>query len=145
MMRALIILLFAVIALGVAAANAEAAGPATMYKNPQCGCCEEYAKYLERNGFEIKIEPTVDLATIKKMARVPSKLEACHTLAIDGYVVEGHVPVDTLNRLLAEKPKIRGIALPGMPMGSPGMTGRKAGQFTIYEISDGVPEVYAVE
>jgi len=145
MMRALLTLLFAVIALGTAAVNAEAAGPATMYKNPQCGCCEEYAKYLERNGFEIKIEPTVDLSLIKKMARVPSRLEACHTLAIDGYMVEGHVPVDTLNRLLTEKPQIRGISLPDMPMGSPGMTGRKAGQFTIYEISDGVPEVYAVE
>ena len=145
MMRALLTLLFAVIALGAAAVNAEAAGPAKMYKNPQCGCCEEYAKYLERNGFEIGIEPTVDLAAIKKMAGVPSKLEACHTLAIDGYVVEGHVPVDTLNRLLTEKPQIRGISLPGMPMGSPGMTGRKAGQFTIYEISDAVSEVYAVE
>ncbi len=144
-MRALLTLLFAAIALGTAAANSGAAGPATMYKNPQCGCCEEYAKYLERNGFEIKIEPTVDLSLIKKMARVPSQLEACHTTMIGGYVVEGHVPVDTLNRLLTEKPDIRGIALPGMPQGSPGMTGRKAGQFTIYEISDGVPEVYAVE
>jgi hypothetical protein len=145
MIRALFTLIFAVISLGAGAATAEAAGPAKMYKNPQCGCCEEYAKYLERNGFDITIEPTLDLATIKRLAGVPSKLEACHTLAIDGYVVEGHVPVDTLNRLLAERPKIRGIALPGMPMGSPGMTGTKAGQFTIYEISEGVPEVYAVE
>jgi hypothetical protein len=72
-------------------------------------------------------------------------LEGCHTMLVDGYVVEGHVPVNTLLRLLTERPEIRGISLPGMPAGSPGMDGEKTAPFTIYEIGEGPPRVYAVE
>lgn len=118
---------------------------ATLYKNPQCSCCEDYAAYLRRNGYTVTVKPTHDLSLINKQHGVTEKLEGCHTTLIGGYVVEGHVPVDTLNRLLTEKPAIKGISLPGMPMGSPGMTGRKTEPFTIYEFGNGTPKVYAVE
>ena len=83
-------------------------------------------------------------ATCSRQNGVPEKLAGCHTMLIGGYVVEGHVPVGAINKLLAERPVIRGISLPGMPEGSPGMTGTKTEPFTIYEISDET-KVYAVE
>jgi len=129
---------------GIAAARAEPID-ATMYKNPQCGCCEEYAKYLRQSGFAVTVKPTHDMSLISRQNGVPEKLAGCHTMLIGGYVVEGHVPVSAINKLLSERPKIKGISLPGMPEGSPGMTGRKTAPFTIYEIQDGEPKVFAVE
>lgn len=118
---------------------------ATLYKDPQCGCCEGYAQYLRAHGFKVKVVDTHDLPLIKTRHDVPAELEGCHTTMVDGYVVEGHVPVGVLDRLLAEKPRITGISLPGMPLGSPGMTGTKTGPFTIYEIGPGTRKIYATE
>ena len=118
---------------------------ATLYKNPQCGCCAEYAKYLGQNGFDVTIVESFDLPSVKRQNGVPEALEGCHTTVVGGYVVEGHVPVATIKRLLSEKPAIKGVSLPGMPQGSPGMMGEKTGPFTIYEISDGAFKVYATE
>lgn len=118
---------------------------AVMYKYPQCGCCEEYAQYLREYGFEVTVKPTHDMPAIKKMTGVTEPLEGCHTLMIDGYVVEGHVPITALNKLLTEKPAISGISLPGMPQGSPGMTGVKTEPFEIYEITSGEPQIYSIE
>lgn len=91
------------------------------------------------------MQPTQDLALLKRRHGVPGALEGCHTMLVDGYVVEGHVPVDTLLRLLRERPDIKGISLPGMPAGSPGMSGEKTAPFTIYEIGDGSTKVYGIE
>jgi len=114
----MVLLLALTVPAGVARAAEKSA--ATLYKNPQCSCCEQYANYLRRNGFEVKVVATHDLSLIKKQAGgVSEKLEGCHTTLIDKYVVEGHVPVNTLKRLLTERPNIRGISLPGMPQGSP--------------------------
>jgi len=120
---------------------------ATLYKNPQCSCCEGYVAYLRRNGFAINVKPTNDLAEISRKAGVPEQMQGCHTMFVNGYVVDGHVPVATLNKFLSEKPAIAGITLPGMPLGSPGMGGEKEGPFTIYAIpKDGkAPNVYATE
>jgi hypothetical protein len=82
---------------------------------------------------------------LRQHHRVPETLVGCHTMLIDGYVVEGHVPAAAIDKLLRERPVIRGISLPGMPDGSPGMTGAKAAPFTIYVISEGIPVVYTVE
>jgi hypothetical protein len=126
----------------LAAQMARAAGPiqATLYKNPQCSCCEGYAQYLDKNGFKVDVKPTNDLAEISQKAGVPEDLEGCHTMFVDGYVVDGHVPVGVIRKLLAEKPAIAGITLPGMPSGSPGMTGPKTGTWTIYAVTkDGKP------
>ncbi|MBX5454686.1 MAG: DUF411 domain-containing protein [Acidobacteriia bacterium] len=119
-----------------------AAGPiqATLYKNPSCTCCESYAQYLEKNGFKVTVVATNDLAEISQRAGVPEDLEGCHTMFVGGYVVDGHVPVEVIRKLLAEKPAIAGITLPGMPSGSPGMTGPKIETWTIYAVTkDGKP------
>ena len=126
-------------------ALAEEAKAATLYKNPECSCCEEYAKYLQRNGYTIKVVATHDLSAIKRQHSVPEPLEGCHTLVVGQYVVEGHVPLKHIDRLLAEKPAIKGISLPGMPLGSPGMTGRKQEAFVIYEIGADPKRVYATD
>ena len=120
---------------------------AILYKNPQCSCCEGYAAYLRQNGFEVDVKATNDLAEISQKAGVPEKLQGCHTMFVDGYVVDGHVPVKVIRKLLSERPTIAGITLPGMPDGSPGMTGRKSGPFTIYAVTkDGAPPtLYATE
>jgi hypothetical protein len=120
---------------------------AVLYKNPQCGCCENYASYLRDNGFDVEVKPTNDLAQISSDAGVPADLEGCHTMFVEGYVVDGHVPVKVINKLLAERPAIAGITLPGMPAGSPGMGGTKANPFTIYAVTkDGAkPTVHATE
>ena len=120
---------------------------ATLYKNPQCSCCEGYAAYLRKNGFVVDVKPTNDLTEISQKAGVPEKLQGCHTMFVDSYVVDGHVPVNVIRKLLSERPAIAGITLPGMPEGSPGMTGHKSGPFTIYAVTkDGAPpKVYATE
>jgi hypothetical protein len=91
------------------------------------------------------VKPTHDLPLLHRQHGVPEPLVGCHTTLVDGYVVEGHVPVRSVLRLLTEKPAIKGISLPGMPAGSPGMFGEKTEPFTIYEIGDGPTKVYAVE
>jgi hypothetical protein len=118
---------------------------ATLYKNPQCTCCEGYAAYLRQNGFDVDVKPTNDLAEISRKAGVPEKYQGCHTMFVDGYVVDGHVPVEIVRKLLTERPAIAGITLPGMPSGSPGMTGEKTQTFVIYAVTkDGKPPtVYA--
>ena len=127
--------------------HAEETLKATLYKNPQCGCCEGYADYLRDNGFEVDVKPTNDLAEISSKAGVPADFQGCHTMFVDGYVVDGHVPVKTIRKLLSERPDVAGITLPGMPMGSPGMTGEKTEPFTIYSVTkEGEqPTVYATE
>ena len=140
--RFLIAAVTAVVATG---AHAAATIEAKLFKNPQCGCCDAYAEYLEQNGYEVTLENTTDMQSIKKQAGIPAELEGCHTMLVEGYVVEGLVPIDTLTRLLTEKPEIKGISLPGMPVGAPGMWGPKAGPLEIYTISNGEPTVYAVE
>jgi hypothetical protein len=116
----------------------------TLYKNPQCDCCEGYADYLRSDGFEVSVVPTHDLPLMDDKYGIATDLQPCHISMIDAYVVGGHVPLDVVNRLLSEKPQITGITLPGMPIGSPGMTGKKTVPFTIYEIAKNSRKVYAV-
>jgi hypothetical protein len=117
----------------------------TLYKIPQCGCCEEHAAYLRQNGFAVTVKVTHELPAMSRAAGIPDAYQGCHLAHIDGYAVSGHVPVATINRLLSERPDIKAISLPGMPQGSPGMTGVKTAPFTIYGFGDGGPKVYAVE
>ncbi|MCW5717490.1 MAG: DUF411 domain-containing protein [Bauldia sp.] len=92
-----------------------------MHRNPWCGCCEAWAEHLEAHGFTVAIEDSEDLAPLKRSLGVPPRLDSCHTALIDGYVVEGHVPAPVIRRLLAARPAVTGLAVPGMPAGSPGM------------------------
>ena len=117
----------------------------TLYKNPQCGCCENYAKYLRENGFEVKVKPTHELVMMSREAGLADKFQGCHLAMVDGYLVSGHVPVAIVNKLLTERPDIKGITLPGMPQGPPGMSGIKTKPFTTYSVSGGKPQIYVVE
>lgn len=94
----------------------------TMYKNSTCKCCSKWTAYMEENGYSVTSIPSENLATIKSEHGVPENLRACHTALIDDYVVEGHVPVKAINKLLKNRPDAKGIAVPGMPAGAPGMT-----------------------
>ena len=93
----------------------------TVYHSPTCGCCKEWVKHLEANGFTVKSIEQADVSPIKAELGVPRKLVSCHTAVIAGYVVEGHVPAADIQRLLREKPKVAGLTAPGMPGASPGM------------------------
>jgi hypothetical protein len=119
----------------------------TLYKNPQCGCCEGYADYLRENGFDVTVKATHDLAEMSREAGISDEFQGCHLSFVDGYVVSGHVPVGTVEKLLTERPDIKGVTLPGMPMGSPGMSGTKEAPFEMLEItkSGTVGGVYARE
>ena len=96
---------------------------ATLYKSPSCGCCAAYVEHLEEHGFSVDTRHPADLQGVKAQHGVGPQLASCHTMTLDGYVFEGHVPVDAVNRVLNERPDIRGLAVPGMPTGSPGMNG----------------------
>ena len=110
--------------LAVTALPAVAAGtPVTVHKTPWCGCCAGWAQHLKHNGFDVTVEETEDLDPIKRLMGVPEHLQSCHTAVVEGYVIEGHVPADAIFRLLEERPELTGLAVPGMPMGSPGMEG----------------------
>lgn len=107
---------------------------ATVFYSPTCSCCLEYIPYLKRQGFKVKTAPTNDMLSIKEKYQIPQEIETCHTTIIGDYFVEGHMPIKAIKKLLEEKPDILGIALPGMPEGSPGMGGFKIGEFKIYGI-----------
>lgn len=93
----------------------------TVYKDPNCGCCGKWVDHLKAAGFTVTVHDTADLGRIKAKHEVPEDLYSCHTAIIDGYVIEGHVPAADIKRLLSERPDAQGIAVPGMPIGSPGM------------------------
>lgn len=105
-----------------------------VYRDPECGCCEAWAQIAREAGYEVTVESRADMPAIKARYGVPEELRSCHTAVVGGYAVEGHVPLKSVARLLAEKPRdIRGIAVPGMPRGSPGM-----------EVPDGSVDAYTV-
>lgn len=95
----------------------------TVYKSPTCGCCKLWIDHLKSNGFTVKAHDTENVAAHKQRLGVLPELASCHTAVVNGYVIEGHVPAADIKRLLKEQPKIIGLAVPGMPMGSPGMEG----------------------
>lgn len=95
----------------------------TVSKDPNCGCCNGWVEHLRQAGFTVTANDTQDLTAIKNSAGVPKTLASCHTARVDNYVIEGHVPADAIKRLLRERPAATGLAVPGMPIGSPGMEG----------------------
>jgi len=93
----------------------------TVYKSPSCNCCQKWVAHMKEKGFEVNIESRFNVTPVKKKAGLPSSLAACHTAVVGEYVVEGHVPAQEVKRLLRETPDVRGLSVPGMPVGSPGM------------------------
>jgi hypothetical protein len=92
-----------------------------VYKSPQCGCCGAWVSHLRTQGFRVKVHEVLDTTTVREMHRVPAALGSCHTATVSGYTIEGHVPAADIQRLLKDKPAVAGLAVPGMPAGSPGM------------------------
>lgn len=93
----------------------------TVYKSPSCGCCAAWVDHVEASGHTVKVVNSEDMDQVKQTLGVPEPLHSCHTAVVDGYLIEGHVPVADIDRLLAERPEAKGLAVPGMPVGSPGM------------------------
>lgn len=115
----------------------------TVYKSPTCGCCGKWIEHLQSNGFVVDAQNRNDLDSIKRELGIESRFQACHTARIGNYVVEGHVPAADIKRMLTEKPDIAGLAVPGMPMGSPGMEGARKDNYDVLAIKHGAsPTVY---
>jgi hypothetical protein len=108
-----------------------------VYKSPWCGCCEGWVDHMRASGFEVTVREQEDLSAIKRMSGVPEELESCHTAFVGGYAIEGHVPAGAIERLLAERPQVRGLAVPGMPIGSPGMEGADAEPYEVMTFTQG--------
>jgi len=119
------------LAFTLAPIRASAGGTLKVWKDPNCGCCTGWVDHLRKSGFAVEVVETATLQDVKRAKGVPAALASCHTADLDGYVIEGHVPAHALARLLSERPTISGLAVPGMPVGSPGMEG-------------GAPETYEV-
>jgi hypothetical protein len=114
-----------------------------VYKTPQCGCCSAWIDHVEKAGFRTEVLDMQDLSPIKAQYGVPRELLSCHTSVVGGYVIEGHVPADAIARLLRERPDIAGIAVRGMPMGSPGMEGPFRDEYDIVAMGhDGARSVF---
>ena|SRR5688572_10210008 len=104
-----------------AAASQRPAATVQVYKSPTCGCCANWVKHLQQHGFATQVTDTENVADIKMQHGVPARARSCHTAIVNGYVLEGHVPATDVQRLLKERPAVVGLAVPGMPIGSPGM------------------------
>lgn len=92
-----------------------------VHKSPTCGCCGKWVEHLKAEGFAVEVDDEAEMNVVKSRLGVPGRLASCHTATVGGYLIEGHVPVADIKRLLQEKPKAQGLAVPGMPVGSPGM------------------------
>lgn len=124
-------------ATATAEAQAVLASEITVFRSPTCGCCSKWIDHAEAAGFQVKDEVTEDMSAIKQQYGVPQNLTSCHTTVVGDYVVEGHVPVEDVQRLLVEKPDVAGIAVPGMPIGSPGMeSGDYTEPYTVFSFTE---------
>ena len=113
-----------------------------IFKTPSCGCCYGYLLFLEEEKFNVKQTDMRSLHTIKQKYNIPVEMQSCHTTIMGKYFIEGHVPFEAVNKLLKEQPDIDGIALPGMPIGTPGMPGNKEEPYIIYQLKDGKSSIF---
>lgn len=129
---------------GLLVTQQSVAADVVVYKSPTCGCCTDWVAHMRDAGFSVDVEDRRDLAPIKAGMDIPRQLQSCHTARVGDYIVEGHVPADLVERLLREKPDIKGLAVPGMPMGSPGMEGPRKDPYDVLALGkDGRVRVYA--
>jgi hypothetical protein len=122
-MRVLVVVFAVALAAGVVAQTPKSAPTMEVFKSPTCGCCSKWVEHVQEAGFTVKVTDVSDAAldALKQKHGIPRTAQSCHTGLVDGYVVEGHVPVSEVQRLLKERPAVTGIAVGGMPIGSPGM------------------------
>ena len=116
----------------------------TVYKDPSCGCCKNWIEHLIKHGYRVDAKDTPNMAEIKRTLGVPDAVTSCHTAMVNGYLIEGHVPSGDIDRLLAKKPHVAGLAVPGMPTGSPGMEGARARHYQVLSFDKtGKTQVFA--
>ena len=128
---------------GTAGRLLAAAPKVQVFKTPTCGCCGNWVKHLQTNGFEVAVKEVPDTSEYRRQFGVPEKLLSCHTGVVEGYALEGHVPAAEIHRLLKERPRAKGLSVPGMPMGSPGMEGPTSQAFSVILFdSEGRTSVY---
>ena len=127
------------------AASVEALPKVDVHKSPSCGCCGAWVEHLRKHGFEVTTHNVDNLGPIKERVGVPYGMGSCHTAEVGGYFVEGHVPAEEVLRLLKEKPRAKGLTVPGMPIGSPGMEqGSRKQPYDVHLVhEDGTTSVYA--
>ncbi|MFT4603867.1 MAG: hypothetical protein ACI9W4_000584 [Rhodothermales bacterium] len=129
--------------------EASASNKVVVYKSPTCGCCEAWIDHMKEAGFDVEVHDLQDVASVKDEQGVYPQLRSCHTSLVGGYVLEGHVPAEQVARMLAERPDIRGLAVPGMPIGSPGMEQGSSENYQDYDVvaftNDGEMTVYSKE
>lgn len=130
--------------LGSAPVLAQSSTPIEVFKNAQCGCCGKWVEHLQQSGFEVSTRNVDDVPRVRKNLGMPDRLGSCHTARAGGYVIEGHVPAADIQRLLREKPRALGLAVPSMPPGSPGMESAKPVPYqTLLVRTDGSTQVFA--
>lgn len=135
--------LLLVAVLGSAPVLAQSSAPVEVFKSPYCGCCGKWVEHLRQNGFQVNTHDVDDVTAARKKMGMPDRLGSCHTAKIGGYVVEGHVPAADIQRLLKEKPRALGLAVPSMPQGSPGMDSTKPMPYqTLLVRTDGTTQVF---
>ncbi len=130
-------------ALSVPALAMAAAPVIDVYKSESCGCCEGWVEHLKANGFTTRVKNVDNPSDYRERGGIPNELGSCHTGMIQGYAIEGHVPAADIKRLLAQKPKAKGLAVPGMPLGSPGMEGPRKDPYDVLLVhADGKTTVF---
>ncbi len=145
--KALLLALLASVSFGAfAQARAPVAPEVVVYKTATCTCCKLWVKHLQTSGFSVQVHDVRDLKPVRQRVGIPARLAACHTAEVGGYFVEGHVPAEDIKRLLRERPVAKGVTVPGMPAGSPGMEVR-SGKVTPYDVllvaNDGRSSVFS--
>jgi hypothetical protein len=137
--------LLAAAPLALVSMRALSAVPAvSMFKLTDCGCCDLWAEHLRKNGFAVSVRSVPDLAPVRVKLGIPNIFDTCHTALVDGYAIEGHVPASDIQRLLRSKPKLAGLAVPGMPAGSPGMEGPRSDPYDVLAFDrNGATQIYA--
>lgn len=135
--------LLLVAVLGSAPVLAQSSATVEVFKSPYCGCCGKWVEHLRQSGFQVNTHDVDDVTAARKKMGMPDRLGSCHTAKIGGYVVEGHVPAADIQRLLKEKPRALGLAVPSMPQGSPGMDSTKPTPYqTLLVRTDGTTQVF---
>lgn len=129
--------------LGVHLFAAAAAPVIDVYKSASCGCCTDWVKHLEANGFDVKAHNVANPSDYREKFGIPQELGSCHTALVQGYAMEGHIPAADIKRLLQERPKATGLAVPSMPLGSPGMEGHRSDPYDVFLVqADGRYSTY---
>jgi hypothetical protein len=116
----------------------QSSGPlGTVFKDATCGCCGKWVEHLRANGFTVKVQEVTDTSAYQRQYRVPRSMVSCHTAIVNGYTIEGHVPAADIKRLLSERPKVVGLAVPGMPVGTPGMEAAHSDAYSVFAFDEG--------